>query len=114
MQFSLKKRLLQVEREFDRLDVIVANVGCTSNVGKVCDIPDEDWHKVFGVNTTGTWYSLKFGVPLIQKGGRGGAVIIISSAAGFRAATVEEVHGHSPGGHYSVSKAAINSLSKEN
>ena len=83
----------------------------TSKVGKVCDIPEDDWHKILDVNTSGTWYSLKFGVPLIQKGGRGGAIIIISSAAGFRGIVVEKAHGHSPGGHYGVSKAAINSLS---
>ena len=77
----------------------------------MCDIPDDDWHKILDVNTTGTWHALKFGVPLIQKGGQGGAIIIISSAAGFRGIVVEKAHGHSPGGHYGVSKAAINSLS---
>ena len=69
--------------ELGRLDVIVANAGVTAP--QAWDsISPKDFRDVMDINVTGTWNTVMTGADKTIAGGRGGSVILISSAAGIK------------------------------
>jgi len=66
-----------------RLDIIVANAGITSPRAWNAITPEE-FRDVMDVNVTGTWNSVMAGAQHVIDGGRGGSIILISSAAGVK------------------------------
>src|ERR1700754_2343222 len=73
-----------------RLDIIVANAGISApQVWN--EITPESFRDVMEVNVTGTWNTVMAGAQKIIDGGRGGAIILISSAAGME---IEPFMGH--------------------
>jgi NAD(P)-dependent dehydrogenase (short-subunit alcohol dehydrogenase family) len=70
------------ERQFGRLDVMVANAG----VGILCrtiEMSLADWRRQTAVNLDGVFLSVKYAVPAMRRAG-GGSIIIMSSVAGLR------------------------------
>jgi (+)-trans-carveol dehydrogenase len=68
--------------EFGRLDVVSANAGIVS-YGESADLEEQTWQDVIATNLTGAWHTAKASIPHIKAGGRGGAIILTSSAAGL-------------------------------
>jgi len=65
-----------------RLDIIVANAGIAAP--QAWDqITPEAFRDVMDVNVQGTWNTVMAGADKIIEGGRGGSIILISSAAGL-------------------------------
>jgi 2-keto-3-deoxy-L-fuconate dehydrogenase len=92
-----------IAAEFGRLDFAVANAGI-SYAGPITEFPFEKWRRVMSVNLDGVFLTLKTAMPLIKAGGRGGAIVVVSSVAGVKA---------EPGvGAYGASKAAVVQLAK--
>jgi NAD(P)-dependent dehydrogenase (short-subunit alcohol dehydrogenase family) len=92
-----------VSAQFGRLDYAVANAGI-SDAGPIADFSFERWRRVLAVNLDGVFLTLKTAMPLIKAGGRGGAIVVVSSVAGVKA---------EPGvGAYGASKAAAAQLAK--
>ena len=89
--------------ELGRLDVIVANAGIavpqTWN-----EITPESWRDVLDVNVTGTWNAVMAGAQHIVDGGRGGSIILISSAAGLKMQPFMV--------HYTTSKHAVTGMAR--
>ena len=83
---------------FGRLDVVVANAGVAS-YHLTCDVPEEHWATVLDVNLTGVWRTVKAAVPPMIEAGKGGAITLISSAAGLR--------GYAYLGHYAATKHGL-------
>jgi NAD(P)-dependent dehydrogenase (short-subunit alcohol dehydrogenase family) len=70
------------ERQFGRLDVMVANAG----IGIMCravEMTLADWRRQTAVNLDGVFLSVKHAVPAMRRAG-GGSIIIMSSVAGLR------------------------------
>jgi SDR family mycofactocin-dependent oxidoreductase len=67
------------------LDVVVANAAIGGGGMPAIDIDPADWNLMIDVNLTGTWNTTKVTVPHLQAAGRGGSMILISSAAGLQA-----------------------------
>ena len=67
--------------EFGRLDIIVANAGVTAPPRRWNQISTQDFRDVLDINVTGTWNAAVAGAQHIIDGGRGGSIILISSAA---------------------------------
>jgi 2-keto-3-deoxy-L-fuconate dehydrogenase len=89
--------------EFGRLDYAVANAGI-SDAGAITDFSLERWRRVMAVNLDGVFLTLKTAMPLIKDGGRGGAIVVVSSVSGVKP---------EPGvGAYGASKAAVVQLAK--
>jgi SDR family mycofactocin-dependent oxidoreductase len=63
-----------------RLDIVCANAGI-STPAPTLSMDERTWQQTIDVNLTGVWKTCRATVPHIIAGGRGGSVIITSSAA---------------------------------
>jgi SDR family mycofactocin-dependent oxidoreductase len=86
-----------------RLDIIVANAGIAApQVWNA--ISPEDFRDVIDINVTGTWNTVMAGAEKIIEGGRGGSIILISSAAGLKMQPFMV--------HYTASKHAVTGMAR--
>src|ERR1700753_1756288 len=90
-------------RALGRLDVIVANAGISSPQAWDEITPDA-FRDVLDVNVTGTWNTVMAGAQKIIDGGRGGSIVLISSAAGMKMQPFMV--------HYTASKHAVTGLAR--
>ena len=86
-----------------RLDIIVANAGiCMPEVWDA--ITPESFRDVLDINVTGTWNTVVAGARHIVDGGRGGAILLIGSAAGVKMQPFMV--------HYTASKHAVTGMAR--
>lgn len=78
------------------LDVFVNAAGVSSGA-PVADLPLAEWRRVFAVNVDGAFLGVKTLLPVMREAG--GAIVIVTSASGLRAAAGASA--------YSASKAAL-------
>jgi NAD(P)-dependent dehydrogenase (short-subunit alcohol dehydrogenase family) len=86
-----------------RIDVLDNNVGIAT-VGGVTDLEPDEWDRVFRVNVTGAFLTMRHVIPHMVDAG-GGSIVNISSIASIRWSGV-------PYAAYYASKAALNHLTK--
>jgi SDR family mycofactocin-dependent oxidoreductase len=86
-----------------RLDIIVANAGISAPQ-TWNDITPETFRDVMDINVTGTWNTVMAGADKIIEGGRGGSIILISSAAGMKIQPFMV--------HYTASKHAVTGMAR--
>lgn len=91
-----------VER-FGGIDVLITTAG-TNHVHPIIEYPLEEWEEVMDVNVKGTWLACREAGRVMIEQGRGGKVILISSARGEL--------GMANYSAYAPSKAAINLLTR--
>lgn len=89
--------------EFGRLDIIIANAGITVPEAWNETTP-ESFRDVIDINLTGTWNTVMAGAQHIINGGRGGSIILISSAAGIKMQPFMV--------HYTASKHGVTGLAR--
>jgi len=83
------------------LDVLVNNVG-VARIATFEDVPDEEWNAYWELNVMSYVRAIRAALPHLRHGG--GAIVNVSSTAGKRPSTGMP--------HYSVTKAAVLSLSR--
>lgn len=89
--------------QLGRLDIIVANAAIAApQVWN--EISPNDFRDVMDINVTGTWNTVMAGADKIIEGGRGGSIILISSAAGAKMQPFMV--------HYTASKHAVTGLAR--
>jgi SDR family mycofactocin-dependent oxidoreductase len=86
-----------------RLDIIVANAGIASPQ-TWNEITPESFRDVMDINVTGTWNTVMAGAQRIIDGGRGGSIILTSSAAGLKLQPFMV--------HYTASKHAVTGMAR--
>ena len=86
----------------DRIDILVNVAGIVAQ-GKVEDIPEDEWDRVFAVNCKGTFLFIKSVVPLM-KAEHYGKIVNFSSKSGKTGSALMS--------HYSSAKAAIIGLTQ--
>jgi len=91
------------DARFGGVDRVVANAGVAGG-GPIVDTALAEWRRVMAVNLDGCFLTLRSGLRLIRKGGNGGAVVLVASAAGIKAEP-----GIAP---YAASKAAVIQLAR--
>lgn len=64
--------------------IVVANAGIIAPGKSFWKITDEQWQDVVDVNLTGVWRTVKAAMPSMLAAGKGGSIIMISSAASKR------------------------------
>lgn len=85
-------------KQLGRLDIVCANAGVLG-FGRVHELSDNEWQDMLDVNLTGVWRTCKVAIPHMIAGGRGGSIILTSSAAALKG---------KPGiGHYSAAKTGL-------
>ncbi|MDH6197055.1 SDR family mycofactocin-dependent oxidoreductase [Mycobacterium frederiksbergense] len=89
--------------QFGRLDIIIANAGITVPEAWNETTP-ESFRDVIDINLTGTWNTVMAGAQHIIDGGRGGSIILISSAAGIKMQPFMV--------HYTASKHGVTGLAR--
>jgi NAD(P)-dependent dehydrogenase (short-subunit alcohol dehydrogenase family) len=92
-----------VRERFGRLDLAVANAGVTTG-GPIVDYSFAEWRRVMSTNLDGVFLTLKNCMKLIQEGGHGGAIVVVSSVTGIKAEVGTATYG--------TSKAAVLQLAK--
>ncbi|MGV0813415.1 mycofactocin-coupled SDR family oxidoreductase [Mycolicibacterium boenickei] len=90
-------------RTLGRLDIIVANAGVSAPQAWDAITP-EDFRDVIDINVTGTWNTVMAGASKIVEGGRGGSIVLISSAAGIKMQPFMV--------HYTSSKHAVTGMAR--
>lgn len=92
-----------IKKQHGRIDVLVNSVAQSSK-GGVLDTSLAEWNRIMAINLTGYFLCIQHGGKMMIEQGHG-SIINISAGSGERS---------SPGGAaYSVSKGAINSLTKQ-
>ena len=71
-----------VER-FGSLDIGFNNAGIEGNWIPIAEQPEEDFDRTIAINLKGVWLCLKYEIQQILKQGTGGAIVNMSSVAGF-------------------------------
>jgi NAD(P)-dependent dehydrogenase (short-subunit alcohol dehydrogenase family) len=74
----------QVRQTFGRLDYAVANAGIAHGE-PLAEHSFDAWRRVLVVNLDGAFLTLRSALRLIRHGGRGGAIVVVASAAALKA-----------------------------
>lgn len=90
--------------KFGRIDAVFANAGINGTWAPLEDLQPEEWNKTIGTNLTGTFLTVKYSVPHLNR--QGGAVIICSSVNGTR------IFSNTGATAYSASKAGQVAVAK--
>jgi NAD(P)-dependent dehydrogenase (short-subunit alcohol dehydrogenase family) len=90
---------------FGRLDALVANAGTTGPASSFMESSEATWQRVLSVNVLGLVSSCKEAIARMarSRGGRGGAIVCLSSRAVAFGSPFEFIH-------YAASKGAVDSL----
>ncbi len=100
---AVQKVVKQTVNAFGGIDILITAAG-VNKVATIAEQPVEDWETVINVNYKGTYLFCKEAGKAMIEQGRGGKVIIVSSARGNLG-----MAGYTA---YSSSKAAVNLLTK--
>lgn len=93
-----------IKKIHGRLDILVNSVAHSAKAG-ILDTTLEEWNRIMTINLTGYFLCIQHAGKMMKEQGGGGSIINISAGSGERS---------SPGGAaYSVSKGAINSLTRQ-
>tara|TARA_Y100000768_G_scaffold368248_1_gene332032 strand:- start:27 stop:773 length:747 start_codon:yes stop_codon:yes gene_type:complete len=99
---SVKKVILQCEKENSKLDILINSAG----INKPTDfdkVTDDEWDEIFAINLKGVFICTQEALPLIRKSNNG-SIVNIGSVSGQ--------YGGPRTPHYAASKAGLISLSQ--
>jgi len=103
-----KKACEAIIAAFGSVDVLINNAGVSSAAPFLSEEGLDEWHRVIDINLHGTANVIYHIAPAMQKAGKGGAIINISSVGGQRVSGCK--NNHKPA--YNASKAGIDIFTK--
>jgi len=101
---EVERSVGRVDQAFGRLDIVVANAGVNGVWAPIEDLDPGEWSQTLAINLTGTFFTLKYAVPMLKRGG--GSAIIMASVNGTR------IFSNAGATAYSCSKAGQVALAK--
>jgi NAD(P)-dependent dehydrogenase (short-subunit alcohol dehydrogenase family) len=84
-------------QRFGKVDHVVANAG-VAHGAPIAETTFEDWRRVLSVNLDGVFLTLRTGLRLLSKTGRGGTAVVVSSISGVKAEVGTAAYGASKAG----------------
>jgi len=99
---SIEAMLDAIEGRFGRLDVLVNNAAIFPKY-PFDTLTSAQWHEMQQINVWGCFAVMRTAATLMRKGGRGGAIVTVSSVGAPRTAVHDQIA-------YNASKAAIDSM----
>jgi NAD(P)-dependent dehydrogenase (short-subunit alcohol dehydrogenase family) len=88
---------------FGRLDILYNNAGIDGALAPTGEYTEDDWNQVLGVNLTGVFLGMRYGIPAMVKSGGGSIISTASMAANVAFPNMPA---------YCASKAGVVMLSK--
>src|SRR5215213_3511928 len=76
-RLSMARAVLEAERQFGGLDVLINNAGI-GRYGPIAEQQPEEWRRVIEVNVLGVFHATRAALPALRRRG-GGQIIAISS-----------------------------------
>jgi sorbose reductase len=101
---AVRRAVAEVEREFGRVDVMVANAGMGNSKG-LLEMGVEEYRELMGVNVDGVVWCAKFVGEVFKKQGRGNLIITSSISAHIVNVPIDQPV-------YNMGKAAVTHLGK--
>jgi NAD(P)-dependent dehydrogenase (short-subunit alcohol dehydrogenase family) len=95
---AMEEIVAQAARELGAVEIVCANAGVIS-FGPSWQLSEAQWDEVVDSNLKGAWLTCRATVPGMIQGGRGGCIVLTSSAAGLR--------GYSGFAHYVSAKHGV-------
>jgi NAD(P)-dependent dehydrogenase (short-subunit alcohol dehydrogenase family) len=95
----------EIRALFGRLDYAVANAGIAHGE-PLADHDFAAWRRVLSVNLDGVFLTLRSALRLIREGGRGGAIVVVASAAAVKAEPGIAAYGASKAGALQLARVA--------
>ena len=99
---EVRRTLRAIEAAFGGVDVLVNNAGIAQQK-LLTDMTDDEWRRMFAVNTDSVFYTCRAVIPQMVRR-HAGSIVNVSSVWGVRGASCEAA--------YSASKAAVIGLTK--
>ena len=96
---SIQKALEEIDREWGRIDIVVANAGFSMSA-RIETLTFEDWRRQLDVNVIGLAQTARYALPYLEK--TKGRVVLISSVMAYMR--------YEKSGAYSASKAAVTAI----
>jgi NAD(P)-dependent dehydrogenase (short-subunit alcohol dehydrogenase family) len=90
---EMRAAFAEVEQEFGRLDFVFANAGINGMWAPLAELSYEEWNKTMSINLGGTFLTLHYAIPLMQR--QGGSIAITSSINGTRTFTTAGASAYS-------------------
>jgi len=87
--------------KFGHIDGLVSNAAVSPAMGRIIDLTDDQWAKIFDINVKSAWQLVKEAHPYLKKNA---SIVIVSSIGGFQPTF--------PISAYGVSKTALLGLVK--
>lgn len=101
---QMEKAIREIDDLWGRIDIVFANAGINGVWAPIDELAPEEWDETIRINLNGTFFTIKYAVPLLKK--QGGSVIITSSINGTR------VFSSTGATAYSCTKAAQVAMAK--
>jgi NAD(P)-dependent dehydrogenase (short-subunit alcohol dehydrogenase family) len=95
----------QIAERFGRLDLAVVNAGVAGG-GTIVDRPFAEWRHILATNLDGAFLTLRASMRLMQQGQRGGAIVVVASAAAVKAEIGTSAYGASKAGVVQLARVA--------
>lgn len=109
---QIRTVLEQVERQFDRLNILVNSAGIPGR-GRIEEVDDDLWDRAVAVNLSGVFWACKYAVPLLKRSG-GGVILNLGSVAGLRGWPGSALYSATKGGVVMLSRTLAADYAREN
>lgn len=95
----------QIGERFGRLDLAVVNAGVAGG-GAIVDYSFAEWRRILAANLDGAFLTLRASMRLMQQGQRGGAIVVVASAAAVKAESRTSAYAASKAGVLQLARVA--------
>lgn len=118
---AVKNAFQTIARQHPRIDVLVNCAGISTTQMPVADYPVDDWHNAININLNGTFYAMKYAIPLMlnrdaatgDAAGSGAAIVNLSSIMGQVANPNGAAYAAGKHGVIGLTKAAAQDYGKQ-